>query len=64
MPKQWKMERASVSRLQKKRPKSNKFSRSDTSDKPMAHGRRRVWIGGHTRSGGVKVKGHFRSTQA
>ncbi len=58
----WKKERASVSRRNVKRPRSNKYSRSDSKPRPAAHTRNRVWVGGYTREGGIKVHGYYRST--
>lgn len=56
----WKMERASVSRKSEKRPRSNKYSRSDTSKRPAAGERSRVWVGGYKRSDGTEVAGYYR----
>jgi hypothetical protein len=56
----WKAERASVSVQGKSRPRSNKYSKSDSQSKP-AETRERVWVGGYTRSDGAQVKGHYRS---
>jgi hypothetical protein len=58
----WKLERASVSVKGKARPKSNKYSKSDTTKKPAPGSRDRVWVGGYTRADGSKVAGHYRST--
>lgn len=58
--KSWKLERASVNRKGKAKPRSNKFSESDNEEKPTPHSRSRVWVGGYTRSDGVGVKGHYR----
>jgi hypothetical protein len=57
--KAWKIERASVHKGGR-RPKTNKYSRSDSGQKPAAGERSRVWVGGYTRSDGVKVAGHYR----
>ena len=62
MPKRaWKMERASVSRKSQKRPRSNKYSGSDTSRRPSAGSRSRVWVGGYKRSDGTEVAGYYRA---
>jgi hypothetical protein len=57
----WKMERASVNTTGKKRPRSNKYSDSDSHKRPPAGERQRVWVAGYTRSDGREVKGHYRS---
>ncbi len=59
--KSWKGERASVTVRGKSRPRSNKYSKSDSTSKPEPGSRERVWVGGYTRSDGVKVAGHYRS---
>lgn len=56
----WKMERASVRRGGRSR--SNKYSGGDTTERPAAGSRSRVWVGGYTRSDGTKVSGHYRAT--
>ena len=58
----WKMERASVNVKGKSRPRSNKYSGSDSAKKPAPYSRARVWVGGYTRADGVKVKGYYRCT--
>lgn len=58
----WKNERASVSKRGSARPKSNKYSGSDTTTRPGAGSRDRVWVGGYTRADGSKVNGHYRGT--
>lgn len=55
----WKMERASV-RRGSDRARSNKYSSGDTTRRPAAGSRSRVWVGGYTRSDGTKVSGHYR----
>lgn len=62
MPKRssWKNERASVSRKGSNRSRSNKFSGSDTTRRPPAGSRSRVWVAGYTRADGTEVAGHFR----
>jgi hypothetical protein len=57
----WKLERASVTQRGKDRPRSNKYSKNDTTDRPVAGSRQRVWVGGYTRQDGTKVDGHYRS---
>jgi hypothetical protein len=58
----WKMERASVSTAGKSRPRSNKYSGSDSGKKPAAGSRDQVWVGGYTRTDGTKIKGYYRAT--
>lgn len=55
----WKNERASVSKKNKSRPKSNKYSKSDTSKRPEAGSAERYWRAGYTRKDGTQVKGHY-----
>ena len=55
----WKNERASVSKKNKTRPKSNKYSKSDTSKRPESGSTERYWRAGYTRKDGTKVKGHY-----
>lgn len=57
----WKLERASVTVRKKNRPRSNKYAKSDTENKPAPHERSRVWVGGYVRSDGTKVGGYYRS---
>jgi hypothetical protein len=57
----WKLERASVSSRGADRPRSNKYSKSDTDRKPAAGSRGRVWIGGYTRADGTRVDGYYRA---
>lgn len=56
----WKMERASVTKKDKNRSRSNKFSKSDAKARPEPGTRDRVWVGGYERSDGTKVHGHYR----
>ena len=56
----WKMERASVTRKDKDRARSNKYSKSDAKAKPEPGSRQQVWVGGYNRSDGTKVHGHYR----
>jgi hypothetical protein len=56
------MERASVSKRGSSRPRSNKYSKSDTTTRPSAGSRSRVWVGGYTREDGTRVEGYYRST--
>jgi hypothetical protein len=58
----WKLERASVSGPGKSRPRSNKYSKSDSKPAPAAGSRERVWVGGYTKADGTKVGGHYRGT--
>lgn len=57
----WKLERASVNTSNKTRPRSNKYSKSDTDERPAPHSRSRIWVGGYVRSDGRKVSGYYRS---
>ena len=53
--KAWKMERASVTRQNKSRPKSNKYSGSDSDKKPATGKARYTFrVGGYTRAAGAK----------
>ena len=56
----WKLERASVSVSGKSRPRSNKYSGSDSSKRPASGSRDQVWVGGYKRADGTKVGGHYR----
>jgi hypothetical protein len=58
----WKMERASVNKRGSARARSNKYGKSDTTERPSAGSRGRVWVGGYTRSDGTRVDGHYRAT--
>jgi len=58
--KAWKMERASVSLKEDGRPRSNKYSGSDSQREPRGS-RKKVWVGGYTRSDGSQVPGYYRS---
>jgi hypothetical protein len=58
----WKLERASVDTRGKSRPRSNKYSGSDTSKKPAAGTRQRTWVGGYVKADGTHVSGYYRST--
>ena len=53
----WKNERASVSKQNKSRPKSNKYSASDR--KKQDNKGEQYWRAGYTRKDGTKVKGHY-----
>jgi len=55
----WKNERASVNSGNESRPRSNKYSKSDTSTRPDAGSTSRYWRAGYTRKDGTKVKGHY-----
>jgi hypothetical protein len=57
----WKMERASMTVGKRARPRSNKYSRSDTSPRPKPGARARIWVGAYTRGDGQKVAGYYRS---
>ena len=56
----WKMERASVNKPGIARPRSNKYSQSDSSRKPAPGTRQRTWVGAHARND-KPVKGHYRA---
>lgn len=58
----WKLERASVHKNGKSRPRSNKYSGGDSDTRPAPGERERVWVGGYTRADGSKVHGHYRAT--
>lgn len=58
----WKTERATVHRAGTPRPKSNKYSPSDSHAR--TGGKSRVWVGGYTRSDGTHVEGHYRQQAA
>jgi hypothetical protein len=53
----WKNERASVNKNNKSRPKSNKYSASDKSQRE--DNAEQYWRAGYTRADGTKVKGHY-----
>lgn len=54
------MERASVTRQSRSRPRSNKYAKPDSKSRPAAGSRSRVWVGGYTRGDGTRVHGHYR----
>jgi hypothetical protein len=58
----WKLERASVNERANSRPRSNKYSESDSGKKPAPGSRERVWVGGYEKADGTKVEGYYRST--
>jgi hypothetical protein len=58
----WKGERASVNTASKPRPRTNKYSKSDSKKKPGSGSRDRVWVGGYRRADGSKVSGYYRDT--
>jgi hypothetical protein len=58
----WKMERASVNQKGESRARSNKYSHNDSSKRPAAGTRQRVWVGAYMRSDGTHVEGYYRST--
>ncbi len=60
----WKMERASVTVKGRSRPRSNKYSGSDSGKKPAAGERSRFWVAGYRRADGTEVKGHYRSARS
>ena len=56
----WKLERASVHLKGRTRPRSNKYTGSDSHRRPAPDEREKCWVGGYIRSDGVKVRGHYR----
>lgn len=56
----WKLERASVSERGSSRPRSNKYSKSDSRQTPPKD-RKRIWVGGYMRKDGTHVDGYYRS---
>lgn len=62
----WKMTRATVHKAERERPRSNKYSKSDSDHdrRPGAGARDRVWVAGYTRSDGTRVEGHYRTINA
>lgn len=57
----WKLERASVSERGRSRPRSNKYSGSDSAPEPRPGTRNRIWVGGYTKSDGTKIAGYYRA---
>jgi hypothetical protein len=57
----WKLERASVHIKGRSRPRSNKYSGSDSHRRPEPGERVKCWVGRYTRTDGSKVKGHYRA---
>jgi hypothetical protein len=55
----WKTERASVNSKDRSRPRSNKYGRSEKSERPAPGSVERYWRAGYTRKDGTKVKGHY-----
>ena len=55
----WKNERASVSRKDQSRPRSNKYSSTDSSKRSEVDSSEQYWRAGYTRKDGTKVKGHY-----
>ena len=53
----WKNERASVSKQNKSKPRSNKYRPSDKSNRDDQV--EQYWRAGYTRADGTKVKGHY-----
>lgn len=58
----WKNERASVTVKGRSKPRSNKYSKSDTDTKPRPGSRGRIWVGGYDRADGTHVDGYYRGT--
>ena len=56
----WKLTRATVHTQGALRPRSNKYSASDTDERPARGTRSKVWVGGYTRTDGTRVEGHYR----
>jgi len=59
----WHLERAGVWHKRAKRSHSHKFSKGDTTKRPKAHTRKRVWIGAYIRKTGQRIAGYFRRAQ-
>ena len=57
----WKLERASVHTAGRSRPRSNKYSGSDSHRRPEPGEREKCWVGGYVRADGSKVRGHYRA---
>jgi hypothetical protein len=57
----WKQERASVTLKEKGRPRSNKYSGSDSHKKPEPGSRQKTWVGGYQKADGTRVAGYYRS---
>lgn len=57
----WRLERATVHKKRRERPRSNKYSGGDQEVLPKAHKRKQTWVGGYKRRSGKKIKGYFRS---
>jgi hypothetical protein len=55
----WKKERASVNEKGKSKPRSNKYSGSDSTKRPKPGTRDQYWRAGYTRKDGTRVKGHY-----
>jgi hypothetical protein len=55
----WKKERASVSERGKTKPRSNKYSGTDSTKHPKSAARGQYWRAGYTRKDGTRVKGHY-----
>lgn len=55
----WKLERASV-HTGSGRPRSNKYSGSDSKGRPGPGERQQIWVGGYTRKDGTRIEGHYR----
>jgi hypothetical protein len=60
----WKMERASVHTKGKSRPRSNRYSATDSHEKPAPGTPTRSWVGSYDRADGTHVQGHYRSRHA
>jgi hypothetical protein len=57
----WKLERASVHKKRRPRPRSNKFSGGDRETLPRPHKRQQIWVGGYVKQDGTKIKGYYRT---
>lgn len=56
----WKMERASVRRQNRSRPRSNKYRpEADLGARPAPGSREFYWRGGYRRRDGTYVRGHY-----
>jgi len=56
----WHLERAGVWHKQAKRSHSHKYSAHDTTKRPKAGSRKRVWVGAYIRETGKRIAGYFR----
>lgn len=60
MARSWHLERAGVWHKRAKRSHSHKFSGNDTTRRPKARSRQRIWVGAYIRESGKRIAGYFR----